>query len=965
MFSFPDLEQKVLKFWQDNDVFRKSLEKPSPKGNFTFFEGPPTANGRPGVHHVLARAFKDLIPRYKTMQGYHVDRKAGWDTHGLPVELQVEKELKISGKPDIEKYGIEAFNKKCKESVWQFKSDWEKLTERIGFWVDMENPYVTYSSDYVESLWWVFKKIYDAGYLYKGHKVVPHCPRCGTALSSHEVAQGYKLVKENSVYLKFKLEPGQTVAGVDTTNNDVYILSWTTTPWTLPGNVALAVGEKLNYVVVDNQSEKLIIVESLKDKVLPGLAINKTIVGAELINLKYQPLFPGAIAKDVPNYENAFKVYAADFVTTEDGTGVVHTAVMYGEDDYQLGVKVGLPQVHTVDENGNFVISGELNGKFVKTEEVEKIVVNQLKENNNLLGEPVPYEHDYPFCWRCSTPLLYYAKDSWFIRVSELRQQMSKANEKINWTPEHIKEGRFGEWLAGAKDWAISRERYWGTPLPIWVNDDGELIVVGSYKELAELTGKSEINSPDFDPHRPYIDEIEIVKDGKTYKRVKEVADCWFDSGCMPYAQHHVISDEQLNQLKQEGKFPAQYISEAIDQTRGWFYTLLAVAVLLDQETPYQNVICLGHINDKYGQKMSKSKGNIVDPWEVINSWGADALRLHLYSINQPGESKNFDIKQVEEVVKKNFMILLNVVSFYKMYVDKQVLVEQIDGAEHVLDQWLVALTNKLVKDISDSLDKYDIFSASRMLSVFIDDLSTWYVRRSRERFKGDDETDKQQAVKTLGWSLVTIAKVLAPFTPFIADHLYQQLTDNSESVHLQSWPTIASINDDILKKMTQVRSLVQLGLSKRDEVGIKVRQPLASMMVSGKTVIADNKQLHEIICEELNVKEIKFTNQGEQLLVELDTVISEELQKEGIIRELVRQVNALRKNAKLTIVDKVNVYYSTNDQLTISAINEYKEQLLRQTGSGEWIAGDGESGLIAGDCKVNDQQLSLNLVRI
>lgn len=965
MFSFPDLEQKVLKFWQDNDVFRKSLEKPSPRGNFTFFEGPPTANGRPGVHHVLARAFKDLIPRYKTMQGYHVDRKAGWDTHGLPVELQVEKELKISGKPDIEKYGIEAFNKKCKESVWQFKSDWEKLTERIGFWVDMENPYVTYSSEYVESLWWVFKKIYDRGFLYKGHKVVPHCPRCGTALSSHEVAQGYKLVKENSVYLKFKLEPGQKIGDLVVDDN-TYVLSWTTTPWTLPGNVALAVGEKLNYVVVDVKDEKYIIVESLKDKVLGDYSVAKLIGGIDLVGLKYQPLFPEAIEKNVPNYENAYKVYSADFVTTEDGTGVVHTAVMYGEDDYQLGVKVGLPQVHTVDENGNFVISGELNGKFVKSEEVESVVINQLKQNNNLLGDPVPYEHDYPFCWRCSTPLLYYAKDSWFIRVSELRQQMIKANQKISWTPEHIKEGRFGEWLAGAKDWAISRERYWGTPLPIWANEDGELIVVGSYKELAELTGKAEINSPDFDPHRPYIDEIEIVKNGKVYKRVKEVADCWFDSGCMPYAQHHVISDEQLNQLKAEGKFPAQYISEAIDQTRGWFYTLLAVAVLLDQETPYQNVICLGHINDKFGQKMSKSKGNIVDPWEVVNTWGADALRLHLYSINQPGESKNFDIKQVEEVVKKNFMILLNVVSFYKMYAGSQKPNNEATSANHVLDQWLITLTNKLVKDVSDSLDKYDIFSASRMLSVFIDDLSTWYVRRSRDRFKGDDENDRQKAVNTLGWSLLTVAKVLAPFTPFIADHLYQQLVDDNESVHLQSWPVVTNVDEELIKKMDQVRSLVQLGLSKRDEVGIKVRQPLASMTVTGKTVIADNIQLQEIICEELNIKEVKFAAQGEQLTVELDTVIDETLQKEGIIRELVRQVNALRKTAKLTVVDKVKIYFSTNDQLTIRAINEYKEQLFKQTGSLDWIVGEtGDEQLISGDCKVNDQQVSLCLVRI
>ena len=960
MFSFPDLEQKVLKFWQENDVFHKTLNKPATKGNFTFYEGPPTANGKPGVHHVLARAFKDLIPRYKTMQGYHVDRKAGWDTHGLPVELQVEKELKISGKPDIEKYGIEAFNKKCKESVWQFTSDWEKLTERIGYWVDMSNPYVTYSSEYVESLWWVFKKIYDRGYLYKGHKVVPHCPRCGTALSSHEVAQGYKLVKENSVYLKFKLVPGQKIGDLEVDEN-AYILSWTTTPWTLPGNVALAVGEKLNYVMVEVNNEKFILVESLLSKVVPEGKVLKQFIGGDLIGLNYQPLFPEAIAKTTPNYDKAFKVYAADFVTTTDGTGVVHTAVMYGEDDYQLGVQVGLPMVHTVDENGKFVISGELNGRFVKSGEVEKIVIDELKKNNNLLGEPVPYEHDYPFCWRCSTPLLYYAKDSWFIRMSELRQQMMAANQDISWTPEHIKEGRFGEWLSGAKDWAISRERYWGTPLPIWVSDDGELIVVGSYKELAELTGRPEINSAGFDPHRPFVDDIKIIKDGKTFTRVKEVADCWFDSGCMPYAQHHVISDEQLEQLKVEGRFPAQYISEAIDQTRGWFYTLLAVSVLLEQKTPYQNVICLGHINDKFGAKMSKSKGNIVDPWDVINNWGADAVRLHLYTINQPGESKNFDIAQVEEIVKKNFMILLNVLSFYKMYAAEQKPAETVE-AVHVLDKWLVSLTNKLVSDISKSLDQYDIFSASRLLSSYINELSTWYVRRSRDRFKSDDEQDKKLAIETLGWALARLAKVMAPFTPFIADHLYQQLFNDNESVHMQFWPTIGEIKEELLKDMDQARDLVQLGLAKRDEVMIKVRQPLASMTVIGKTNLTGKLDLHEIVKDELNIKDLKFAD-GENLVVELDTVIDEALQKEGVIRDLVRQVNSMRKTAKLTISDQVEVYYQTEDVLTATAIEESKDQLMKQTASKLWENSVKAEALATVECKINDKQIILSIV--
>lgn len=965
MFSFPELEQKVLKYWQDNDIFNKTLVKPSSKGNFTFFEGPPTANGKPGVHHVLARVFKDLIPRYKTMQGYHVDRKAGWDTHGLPVELQVEKELKISGKPDIEKYGIEAFNKKCKESVWQFKTDWEKLTERIGFWVDMKDPYVTYSSDYVESLWWVFKKIHERGLLYKGHKVVPHCPRCGTALSSHEVAQGYKVVKENSVYLKFKLEPGQTIAGLDTSDNNVYILSWTTTPWTLPGNVALAVGEKLNYVVVENDSEKYVIVESLQAKVLPTGKVLKQISGADLLGLKYQPLFAGAIKSDVPNFENAYKVYPADFVTTEDGTGVVHTAVMYGEDDYQLGLQVGLPMVHTVDENGKFVIDGELNGKFVKSAEVEKTVVDYLKTQNNLLGEPVPYEHDYPFCWRCSTPLLYYAKDSWFIRMSELRSQMIEANKEISWTPEHIKDGRFGEWLAGAKDWAISRERYWGTPLPIWVNDQGEILVVGTYKELAELAGKPEIAGPDFDPHRPYVDDIEITKDGQVYKRVKEVADCWFDSGCMPYAQHHITSDEQLNQLKADGKYPAQFISEAIDQTRGWFYTLLAIAVLLEQKSPYQNVICLGLINDKDGQKMSKSKGNIVDPWDVVNQWGADALRLHLYTINQPGESKSFDIKQVEEVVKKNFMILLNVQSFYAMFAGEQLPVDKQPAVDHVLDRWLVAQTNTLVKKVSVMLDNYDIFSASRYLGDYINELSTWYVRRSRDRFKSDNQADKNNALQTLGWSLLTLSKVMAPFTPFIAEHLYQKLTgEKNGSVHMQSWPTGGEIDEQLLADMNKVRDVVQLGLAKRDEVAIKVRQPLAKITITGSSGLADKVELHEIIKDELNVKEVVFAK-GEELSVALDTTIDEGLQKEGIVRELVRQINSLRKNAKLTINDVVDVHYHSEDALVLTTIKEFESQLLKQTGSQKLTNESFTSADAEQECVINEQKVFLAVIKV
>ncbi|MBT4495204.1 isoleucine--tRNA ligase [bacterium] len=955
MINFPQIEEEILKYWQDKDIFKKSLEKESKKGPFTFYEGPPTANGMPGIHHVLARAFKDLIPRFKTMQGYFVERKAGWDTHGLPVELQVEKKLEISGKGDIEKFGIGKFNEECKKSVWQYQKDWEKLTERIAFWVDMEKPYVTYHKDYVESLWWIFKEVYKQDLLYQGHKVVPHCPRCGTALSSHEVAQGYKEVTEPSVYIKFKVLKGNNKVK----END-YILSWTTTPWTLPGNVALAISEKYDYVRIELNNEYYVLAKDRLEVIGEDYKVIDEFKGKDLIGLEYEPLFKGAIPEDTENYDKAFHIYPASFVTVEDGTGVVHTPVMYGEDDYELGKQVNLPMVHTVDEEGKFVDTvKEWAGKFVKSNKVQEGITNDL-DKRGLLLKAEDYTHDYPFCWRCSTPLLYYAKDSWFFKMSSLQKELIKENEKINWVPEHIKEGRFGEWLSKVKDWAISRERYWGTPLPIWKCEAcSEIKVIGSYEELSELTGDKNVLKDDFDPHRPYIDEYKFeCKCGSSMQRVKEVADCWFDSGAMPFAQHH-YPFENKEKIESKDYYPADFISEAIDQTRGWFYTLLAVGVLAKRGTSYKNVICLGHINDSKGKKMSKSIGNIVEPWEVIDKWGSDALRFHLYTINQPGESKNFDIKDVETVVKKNFNILFNVLRFYHTYESGKI-EDKEPKSKNILDEWILSKLNVLIENITNNLEEYNIFSAGRSITEFIDDLSTWYLRRSRDRFKNDDLDDKEKAVATLGYTLFTLSKLMAPFTPFIADKLYQDLKGDLESVHLEAWPKAGKVDEKNIKEMEKTRKIVELALAKRDEAKIKVRQPLLSTQVFGAEV---SGSYIDILKEEVNVKEVVFTK-GKELKVELDTKLTDELKEEGMVRELIRTINQLRKEAKLTIHDSITLDYESKSDMVKKVIDKYNNELLKGTLSTKIQDKKEEDYLIDKEKEVNGDKVWFGLIK-
>jgi len=950
--NIPEIEKKILEFWKKEKIFEKSLAKKSPKGDFVFYEGPPTANGKPGIHHVLARAFKDLIPRYKTMQGYHVERKAGWDTHGLPVELELEKELGLKNKKDIEDYGIEKFNQKCKESVWKYKEDWEKMTERIGYWIDIENPYITYENNYIESLWWIIKQIYEKDLLYKGHKVVPQCPRCGTALSSHEVAQGYKNIEEESVYIKFKLKD----------KNNEYMLVWTTTPWTLPGNIALAVGEDIDYVMVRTldiekkqkgitEYQNLIIAKEIfeglyrKDfksslkvafnleylHIENGETINNTRIlrefkGKDLIGLPYEPLFPGVIKETEKNAQNAFKIYPADFVSTEEGTGVVHTAVMYGVEDYELGEKVGLPKVHTVNLDGTFnELVPQWKGKFVK--DVEKEIIEDLIKRNLLFGTE-NYAHDYPFCWRCESPLIYYAKDSWYFEMSKLRNELIKNNEKINWVPEHIKEGRFGEWLREIKDWAISRERYWGTPIPVWICEKcGEMKVIGSREELG-IDEK-------FDLHRPYIDEIKLeCKCGGEMKRTPEVMDCWFDSGAMPFAQFH-YPFENKNLIDKGKRYPADFIAEAMDQTRGWFYTLLAISTILGKGTSYKNVICLGHVLDKNGQKMSKHIGNIIDPWEMIEKYGADVVRWYLYTINQPGEPKRFDENSLKES-SRIFITLLNVINFYKLFAEnKKVDDLKNNDLVNILDKWINSKLNLLIHETTEGLDKYDIVTIGRKIEEFITDLSVWYVRRSRERFKGDDEKDKLRALKTLRRVIFNLIRLLAPFTPFVAEYIYQEMKGRKESVHLEDWPDTKGklIDKKLEEKMEKVREICSLALQKRAEAGIKVRQPLKQLTINSKQL---TKELLDLIKDEVNVKEITMDEKLKEGVV-LDTIITPELKEEGIVRDFIREIQAKRKEMGLTPKDKIRVSYSENKE----TIEKYTEPIKKQVIAGEIVFGD------------------------
>lgn len=854
--SFVDREKAIVEFWKKNDIFEKSIEHRDGCERFTFYDGPPTANGKPHIGHVLTRAIKDLIPRYRTMKGYKVLRKAGWDTHGLPVELEVEKALGISGKPEIEKFGIEDFIKKCKASVFTYQSEWEEMSDRVGFWADMENPYVTYHNDYIESVWWALRQIWDKGLLYKGHKIMPYCPRCGTSLSSHEVAQGYKDVKENSLIAKFK------VLGKD----NEYILAWTTTPWTLPSNLALCVNPHEKYVRFtiegDENNTVYIMAEALIKSVFGEDAkanILNEYTGEELKGTEYEPLY-----SFVKPDKKAYYVIADDYVTMEDGTGVVHTAPAFGEDDARVCKANGLPFINLVDHQGNFVKeTGEWAGTFVK--DADKLVIRDLKERN-LCFAVIPFEHSYPFCWRCDTPLLYYACDTWFIEMTKVRDRLLANNETVNWMPDNIKHGRFGNFLENIIDWGLSRTRYWGTPLPIWECECGHRHVVGSIAELKEMG----INCPDdIELHKPYVDNIKLrcEKCGGEMKRVPEVIDCWFDSGSMPFAQLHYPFE---NKEAFEQNFPADFISEAIDQTRGWFYTLMAISTLLFDKSPYKNVVVLGHVQDEKGIKMSKHKGNVIAPMDILNDQGSDAVRWYFYSNSAPWLPNRFSAKNVSEAQRKFLGTLWNTYCFYVLYAN----IDEFDPTKYnfddlnltVMDKWILSKLNNVVKTVDDYLNEYKITEATRAMNEFVDELSNWYVRRSRSRFWASELTDdKICAYMTLYTVLVEFAKVSAPFIPFMTEEIYQNLVrsvdENAlESIHMCDFPKYDEKYNfaEIEQEMDAIRKVVILGRAARNEANIKNRQPLSKLFIQTDNKI--NADYVNIILEELNIKDVELT---------------------------------------------------------------------------------------------------------
>ncbi len=1129
-------EEQILAEWQAKKIFEQTLAKPAPRGDFVFYEGPPTANGRPGIHHLEARAFKDAIPRYKTMRGYRVRRRGGWDTHGLPVELAVEKALGLKSKKEVEAYGIAAFNEKCKESVWTYVREWEEFTRRIGYWVDLAHPYITYRPEYIESVWHILKQADEKKLLYKDYKIVPWCPRCGTALSSHELAQGYQDVKDLSVYVKFRLKSEPNTS----------LVAWTTTPWTLPGNVALAVNPEIYYLrlkklkyfedvsggvsmpILNADEEYYYVAKEIFNKKSSRVTssedlcmffgnifrVENEILGKDLVGLEYYPVFPKLkqfIEESVGNnsglrlmsgVDNGWKVYPADFVNVESGTGVVHIAPMFGEDDFSLAQKFKLPKYGTVSEEGKFYkVYAEdfLDGRSVREKDgngkplVDVEIIEYLKRNNNFFNQET-HRHSYPHCWRCKTPLIYFARDSWYLRMTELREEMLAANQRINWEPATIKDGRFGDWLREIKDWSISRERYWGTPLPIWqCGSCSERAVIGSVAELqsrgaplnryfvmrhgeaesnaraivssalpgeyhltergrqevirsaeklsgekidyivaspvlrtretAELLAKQLGLTPDrvlfderlrevgfgswegrpisdyltatdysgvepevevkdrlmsammeidakyrgqtivvvthqnlagflatgsadfvtgevrpfvkFDLHRPYIDEIKLTCTcGGQMTRVKEVLDVWFDSGAMPFAQAHypfLTSDAELS-------YPADYISEAIDQTRGWFYTLHAIGTLMGRGAAYKNVICLGHLLDAEGKKMSKSVGNVVDPQAMLNAYGADALRLWMYSVNQPGEAKNFDEKTVDEVVKKVINLLTNVAAFYRTYAD--LAVPAAADSPHVLDRWIVARLNQLIKTATESLDDYSLFEPARAIRDFVGDLSQWYLRRSRERFKGDDPADRIRAAATLRFVLEVLSRVMAPLAPFVAEEIFKQVRSEAdpESVHLAEWPDAGEIDLAVIEAMAATRQIVEVALAERARLKFKIRQPLAEMKYGGSGVESVlSPELEAILLDEINVKKVSVAKL-ETARVWLDPVLTAELREEGEVRDLIREIQDWRKEQGLTPGQLAAVPIAAAHR---PLVEKYADEIRRATSASDFVFQD------------------------
>ena len=867
--NFVDREKEVEKFWKDNKIFEKSMDSRKEGETYTFYDGPPTANGKPHIGHVLTRVIKDMIPRYRTMKGYMVPRKAGWDTHGLPVELEVEKKLGLDGKEQIEEYGMEPFIQQCKESVWKYKGMWEDFSSTVGFWADMEHPYVTYDNNFIESEWWALKEIWNKGLLYKGFKIVPYCPRCGTPLSAQEVSQGYKTVKERSAIVRFKV-----------VGEDAYFLAWTTTPWTLPSNVALCVNPDEIYCKVKAaDGYTYYMAEALLDKVLgklakddePAYEILEKYKGTDLERKEYEPLFACTGEAAAKQRKKAHFVTCDNYVTMSDGTGIVHIAPAFGEDDSRVGREYDLPFVQFVDGQGNMTKETPYAGVFVK--KADPMVLTDLDKEGKLFDAP-KFEHDYPHCWRCDTPLIYYARESWFIKMTAVKDDLIRNNNTINWIPESIGKGRFGDWLENVQDWGISRNRYWGTPLNIWQCECGHMESVGSRQDLYEKSGDERAKTIEL--HRPYIDDITMKCPdcGKTMHRVPEVIDCWFDSGAMPFAQHHYPFE---NKDLFEQQFPADFISEAVDQTRGWFYSLLAESTLLFNKAPYKNVIVLGHVQDENGQKMSKSKGNAVDPFDALNKYGADAIRWYFYINSAPWLPNRFHGKAVVEGQRKFMSTLWNTYAFFVLYAN----IDNFDATKYtlnydklpVMDKWLLSKLNTMVKTVDADLDSYKIPEAARALQEFVDDMSNWYVRRSRERFwaKGMEQ-DKINAYMTLYTALVTVAKAAAPMIPFMTEDIYQNLvrsidTDAPESIHLCDYPEVneAWIDKDLEANMEELLEIVVLGRACRNTANIKNRQPIGTMYVKAEKAM--DKFYTDIIADELNVKEVKFADDVESFI--------------------------------------------------------------------------------------------------
>ena len=946
--NFVEREKEILKFWKDNNIFVKSVEKNEGGKEFSFYDGPPTANGKPHIGHILTRVMKDIIPRYKTMKGYHVLRKAGWDTHGLPVELEVEKILGIDGKQEIEKYGIEPFIQKCKESVWKYKQEWEVMSDRIGYWADMKNPYVTYDDKYIESVWWAISEMAKKGLLYKGHKIVPYCPRCGTALSSHEVAQGYKDVEDTSIFVKFKLKNA----------NDTYFIAWTTTPWTLPSNVALCVNAKEKYTKIKVGEEFFILADALIPKLFEDGTYEKieTKTGKEYEYTEYEPLFQ----YNLKLKEKGYYVTNAEYVSLNDGTGVVHIAPAFGEEDYQVGLAYKLPFVQMINNEGKFIDAAD-DLKGMRAKDADAYIIEKLKKEGKLF-KTLKITHSYPFCWRCDTPLIYYARSSWFIAMSRLKKELLKSNNSVNWMPDTIKQGRMGNFLENVIDWGISRERYWGTPLPIWVcKECGKLKVIGSKGELIKEGGlKKEIEL-----HRPYIDKVKIKCDcGCDMKRTPEVLDCWFDSGSMPFAQwHYPFENKEIF----EKVFPADFISEAVDQTRGWFYTLLAVSTTLFGKAPFKNCIVLGHVNDKNGIKMSKHKGNVVDPWTVLDHQGADATRWSFYTESMPWLPSRFSPENVSESQRKFLGTLWNTYAFYVLYAD----IDKFNPAEYkfnyskisLLDKWIISELNSLIKFVDEGLNKYQITETARKIESFVDKLSNWYIRRSRERFWGSSmDADKVAAYTTMFEVLSKLTRVIAPYVPFVAESIYQNIerpffADAKESIHLCDFPKVVGkyINKEIEDSMNLVLDIVVLARAARNKANIKNRQPIKKLIYTTEKELTGD--FLYLVKDEINVKEVEINrNASEFVSYELKPQLKTLGPKYGKLLGQIRNELATKTNEIMNAINSSKEYkFNVNgEEISLS-----KDDLLIYMNNKEGFASESSAQMTV----VLDTKLTKELI--